>query len=124
MQYWSTNHSSKFDYAILCFWGLDPPWLEQPSKSDVGEENQLGRTILEFFLKVTRVAFFTFNPESQNNMASYAIEGASRPDVDIDALPCNLTFIKINKYISNLLMILDVDREIDDAGKKRESNFR
>lgn len=57
-------------------------------------------------------------------MASYAIEGASRPDVDIDALPCNPTFIKINKYISNLLMILDVDREIDDAGKKRKSNFR
>lgn len=53
-------------------------------------------------------------------MASYTIEGASRPDVDIDALPCKLTFIKINKYISNLLMILDVDREIDDAGKKRE----
>jgi hypothetical protein len=47
------------------------------------------------FLKATRVAFFTFNPESQNNMASNAIEGASRPDVDIDALPCKVTFIKI-----------------------------
>jgi hypothetical protein len=53
-------------------------------------------------------------------MASYAIEGASGPDVDIDALPCTCFLFKmycLTDFLTHFLSNLDVDREIDEESK-------
>lgn len=57
-------------------------------------------------------------------MATHAIEGASRPDVDIDALPCkyNITLKYKTQNLANLFFLkkkIDVDRELHEDSKQQ-----